>query len=88
MEMLAELRRQLGLGRPRHTGIALIHMGLGQKEDAIRWLERGFIERDSAVLFTFLDWRFAPLNSEPRFEALLARIRRMSAPSFISKVLN
>jgi hypothetical protein len=88
LETLGELQRQLKLGRPRHKAIALVYMGLGRKEEAITWLERGFVERDSAVLFTFLDWRFASLDSEPRFEALLARIRRTSAPGLISKVLN
>ena len=82
--ILAELRRQLGLGRPRQTAIALVYMGLGEFDDAITWLERGFIARDSAVLFASLDWRFAPLRSKPRFEALLARIRRTSTPGVIN----
>ena len=78
--ILAELNQQLALGRARHKAIALVHLGLGQHEEAIAWLERGFAERDSAVLFTALDWRFDTLRSEPRFQALLARIRQTSAP--------
>jgi tetratricopeptide (TPR) repeat protein len=87
-KILVELRRQLGLGRPQHKAIALLLMGLGNKEEAITWLERGFLERAPAVLFTSLDWRFSALESEPRFEALLARIRRTSTPGLISRVLN
>jgi tetratricopeptide (TPR) repeat protein len=78
--MLAELNQQLALGRARHKAIALVHLGLGQHEEAIAWLERGFAERDSTVLFTALDWRFDTLRSEPRFQALLARIRQTSVP--------
>lgn len=74
--ILDELNRQIALGRPQHKAVALVSLGLGRKEDAIGWLERGFIERDCAVLFTALDARFAPLRSEPRFQDLLARIRR------------
>jgi tetratricopeptide (TPR) repeat protein len=87
IEIVEELRRQLALGRPRHKAIALVYLGLGQNEEAMAWLERGFIERDSAILFTSLDWRFAPLRSEPRFDALLARIRRTSAPGVVNSTL-
>jgi tetratricopeptide (TPR) repeat protein len=78
--ILAELNQQLAVGRARHKAIALVHLGLGQHEEAIAWLERGFAERDSTVLFTALDWRFDTLRSEPRFQALLARIRQTSVP--------
>jgi hypothetical protein len=79
-KILDELRRQLALGRPQHKAIALVHLGLGDHEQALTWLERAFLERDTAVLFVGLDWRFKPLDSEPRFRALLARIRHTSAP--------
>jgi serine/threonine-protein kinase len=84
IEILGELRRQFALGRPRHKAIALVYMGLGQTGEALNWLERGFIDRDSAILFASLDWRFAPLRSEPRFNALLARIRRTAAPGGVN----
>jgi tetratricopeptide (TPR) repeat protein len=87
LEILAELRRQLDLGRSQHKAIALVYIGLRRFDEAIHWLERGFIERDEAILFTSLDWRFEPLRSKPRYEALLARIRQTSTPGIFTAVL-
>ncbi|MGH9630863.1 MAG: tetratricopeptide repeat protein [Bryobacteraceae bacterium] len=88
IEIRKELHRQLALGRPRQYALALVSIGLGRHEDAVAWLERGFIDRDCAVLFTPLDWRFAPLSSNSRFQALLARIRQTSTPRTAYALLN
>jgi tetratricopeptide (TPR) repeat protein len=74
--ILSELERQLSLGCPRQSAIALLHAGLGNKQEALRWLERAYAERSSGVLFVGLDWRFDDLRSEPTYSQLLSRINR------------
>jgi tetratricopeptide (TPR) repeat protein len=63
-----------------HTGyaspidFALVHIGLGEEEQALDWLERGYDER--ALLMVFLKtWPlYDPLRDEPRFEELLSKM--------------
>jgi tetratricopeptide (TPR) repeat protein len=66
-------------GGPQNTrnsayGIALIHLGLGDGQAALRWLENAF-EDGSLWSFGFgSDPILAHLRGEPRFESLLSRI--------------
>jgi tetratricopeptide (TPR) repeat protein len=57
--------------------IALIHAGLGNKEQALASLERAFTERSTWMPFLIFDPEVDSLRSEPRFQALL---RRMNFP--------
>ena len=55
-------------------GIALIHIGLGDKQTALRWLEIAF-EEGSIWGFGFgSDPLLARLRGEPRFDALLRKV--------------
>jgi TolB-like protein/Flp pilus assembly protein TadD len=54
--------------------IALIHVGLGEKDLAFDWLERAFHERSPWLIHLRVDPRFDPLRTDPRFKALLDRI--------------
>jgi hypothetical protein len=52
--------------------IAVIYVGLGQKDQAMVWLEKAYVERfNPAVLMRPC---FDPLRSDPRFQDLLGRI--------------
>lgn len=55
--------------------IAIMHLGLGDRAEAIRWLERGVVERDPRMVFVFAERKFAELRGEPDFERLLKRMR-------------
>jgi hypothetical protein len=57
--------------------VALIHAGLGEKDQAFEWLERAYEERDKGLLFLRIDPPLDPLRSDPRFQDLL---RRMNFP--------
>ena len=58
--------------------IAVIYIGLGQNEQALTWLERGYEHRGPfLILFLKVDPVFDPLRDDPRFQALL---RRMNFP--------
>jgi hypothetical protein len=56
------------------AAIASIYAGLGEKEEALAWLEEGFKERSFQLQFLKVDPRFDALRDDPRFANLLQRI--------------
>jgi adenylate cyclase len=55
--------------------IALIYIGLGEKNDAFVWLERAYQERSSWLVWIAVEPRFDSLRSDPRFSSLLSKMR-------------
>jgi len=55
--------------------IAMIHIGLGNKDQSFTWLEKAFQERSSWLAWAGVEPRFDSLRSDPRFNSLLARMR-------------
>jgi hypothetical protein len=54
---------------------ALVHLGLGQKEEALSFLEKAYEERDGYnIAFIKADPFVDPLRGHPRFEALVQKI--------------
>jgi tetratricopeptide (TPR) repeat protein len=53
---------------------ALVHAGLGERDQALRYLERAFEERSTILAYLLIDPRLAPLRQEPRFVALARRL--------------
>ncbi len=64
--------------------IALIALGLGEKETALEWLERAFDQHDSSLPYARIDPRFDPLTREPRFAALMTKLHLPVAPGAVS----
>jgi len=56
------------------TMIARVYVGLGDKEQALIWLNKAFPENDGQLNYLKVDPTFDPLRSDPRFTALLRRI--------------
>ncbi len=54
------------------------YVGLGQKDQALTWLERAYGEHDQYLVYVASNPSLDPLHSEPRFQALL---RRMNFPT-------
>jgi serine/threonine protein kinase/tetratricopeptide (TPR) repeat protein len=54
--------------------VAIIHIGLGDKDEAFRWLNKGFDNRSACMPFTKIDPRLDPLRSDPRYDDLIRRI--------------
>jgi hypothetical protein len=52
----------------------MIHIGLGDKNQAIEWLERAHEERSSHMVYFISDPAWDPLRSDPRFQDLLRRM--------------
>jgi len=54
---------------------ALLYVGLNNKDEALRWLEQGYEERDGTNISTVpVEPLFDSLHGNPRFEALVQRI--------------
>ncbi len=54
---------------------ALLYLSLNNKDEALRWLEQGFKERDgSNICWIKVDPLLDSLHGDPRFEALVQRV--------------
>jgi tetratricopeptide (TPR) repeat protein len=67
LEMLEKIPNQ----RDIPAMIALVHLGLGEKQKALDWLEKAYQGRAVWLLFSKVEPEFDPLRSEPRFQDLL-----------------
>ena len=77
-EARAVLAELTGLRASRYVSasdVALVYLALGERGQAIEWLERAFAERAHSMAFVNVDPRLDPLRSEPRFERLRASLK-------------
>jgi eukaryotic-like serine/threonine-protein kinase len=56
-------------------GIAALHASLGDVDEAFRWLEVAVEERATGLVFLRVHPRLDPIRQDPRFQALLRRLR-------------
>jgi TolB-like protein len=56
------------------TGLAMLYAALGEEDQALALLERGYAARDKDLIWLNVEQAFDPLRSDPRFEDLLRRI--------------
>jgi TolB-like protein/DNA-binding winged helix-turn-helix (wHTH) protein/Tfp pilus assembly protein PilF len=54
--------------------IACVYAALGKHDDAFRWLEKAYGERNSNLVWVRYPECFEPLRSDPRYRSLLARM--------------
>ena len=73
--ILDELKREAAgaKGPPDVAGIASVHTALGERAQALDWLERG-VGSGSFMAYLAVDPVFRPLRDEPRFRAVLRRV--------------
>jgi serine/threonine-protein kinase len=75
--MLDEMKQRANRTYVDPFSVAIIYVGLGEKDEAFAWLEKAFMARSESLLF----YKDAPiidgLRSDPRFADLL---RRMNLP--------
>jgi TolB-like protein/Flp pilus assembly protein TadD len=71
LEELAELAKRRHVAS---TCFALIHLGLGEKEQALDWLETGARGRELALAGLGVHPAYDNLRGEPRFQALLRKL--------------
>lgn len=60
--------------------VALIHIGLGEKDRAIEWMARARANRSQIVALSCIEPILDPLRGEPAFEELVACVKRKRAP--------
>jgi len=56
------------------TAIAVVHIGLGDWDQAFEWLEKAYRERSNSMVYLRVDPLFDPLRSDPRFVDLVRRV--------------
>jgi len=71
LDQLHELSKQRYVSPAQ---IALIYAGLGQKDQAVEWLEKAYEERDHWLVLLKIDPLFDSLRSDSRFKALLKKM--------------
>jgi hypothetical protein len=73
-EILAELTERSKHRYVSSSDFAFVNAGLGERDQAIYWLERACEGRDSNLPFLQVDPCLVNLRTDPRFEALLQRV--------------
>ncbi|MFL6583635.1 MAG: tetratricopeptide repeat protein [Chthoniobacterales bacterium] len=73
-KIIAELQEQSKSAYVSSFDIALIHAGLGEKDQAFAWFEKAYEERSPDLVTLTTDPRFDNLRSDPRFTHLTRRI--------------
>ncbi|HEU5041620.1 MAG TPA: protein kinase, partial [Gemmatimonadales bacterium] len=72
--VLAELRASAAQAYVPSYYFALVHEGLGERDQALRALERAYEERSTVLAYLLIDPRLAPLRDDARFVALARRL--------------
>jgi hypothetical protein len=70
---VARLKLQKSYVRP--GWVAEVYVGLGDKDEAMRWLEQGYKERDLWLALLKVWPRFDALRGDARFQDLLKRMK-------------
>ncbi len=58
----------------RAYNFSMIYNGLGEKGEALNYLEKSFQEREVKMTFINIDTRWNNLRSEPRFVEIIQRM--------------
>ena len=75
LRMLTDLDKISQRREVRGYWRALLYLSLNNKEEALRWLEQGFEERDGANMsWIKVDPLLDSLHGDPRFEALAQKV--------------
>ena len=73
--LLTELDEVEGQRYPMPMARAQIHLGLGETDAALEWLDRSIDERDPHILDISCKPIWDRLRDDPRFSALLHKMR-------------
>ena len=73
----AVLKELLNLSIERYVppyNIALVYHGLGEREETLAWLEKGYEQRDVRMVFLKVEPKWNNLRDDPRFLDLMKRM--------------
>ena len=72
--VLAQLKELSKRQYVQPSYIAMVHAGLGDRDQSFEWLERAYTSRDDRLVFVMTDPLMDSLASDPRFQDLSRRI--------------
>lgn len=71
LDLAAELEAR---GDQTYYAVVMVHAGLGDRDRALTWLERGYAHHSPGMAYVGVDPRLDDLRSDPRFVSLLQRM--------------
>ena len=74
MKLLTELKQESTRTYVQSYTFALIYIGLGDKEEALNWLEKQMLARAETASIYAVAPELDDLRSEPRFKEMLKRM--------------
>jgi len=72
---LAELQERAKRQYVPPYDIALIYVGLGERDKAFAWLEKAYNDHSTEMIYFKVDPLLTPLRSDPRYQDLLRRMK-------------
>jgi TolB-like protein/Flp pilus assembly protein TadD len=72
--VLAELLKSAGERYVSPYNIALIYNGLGERDEALAWLERAYEQRDQKIVFLKVEPKWNNMRDDRRFQDLMRRV--------------
>jgi tetratricopeptide (TPR) repeat protein len=73
-KVIAGLKKGLGRRYVNLYEVALIHVGLGQRDQAFEWLDKALLERSDQMIYLTVEPRLDPVRSDSRFTDLVRRV--------------
>ena len=73
-EILARLQNMSAAAPVAAHHFALVYLGLGERDDALRWLEKARQERSPMMAWLKVDPRFDQIRSDPRFQEMMQKV--------------
>ena len=74
LELLAKLHAGRDSGLIVDYRVAAVHLALGDKDQAIEWLNKSYDDRENWMNQLKVDPVMDPLRSDPRFQELMRKI--------------
>jgi TolB-like protein/Tfp pilus assembly protein PilF len=75
-QILRELEQMAKRQYVSTTAFADIHLGLGEKEKALDWLDKSYQDQESACWYLNVDPIYDSVRNEPRFQSLVEKVFR------------
>jgi len=74
LEVLEDLKKRSERSYVPPTLMALTYAALGEQNDALKWLNKAFQDRDGILPFSKVDPMFEDLRSDPKYAEVLSRV--------------
>ncbi|HZE73029.1 MAG TPA: hypothetical protein VE135_26255 [Pyrinomonadaceae bacterium] len=75
VKLLNQLKQESSDRYVMSNVIGAVYIGLNEKDEALNWLERDVAEHSSYATFMAVDPVYDDLRDDPRFKAMLKRLK-------------